>query len=145
MTNIIVELSKYLIIIIIIMYTYLCFTIFGYHDVWKKKALLRRQNILMFLLHLIAFIILYLETDDIKIVAFYLSQVVLLGLTIILYTLIYPRVSRLIVNNMCMLLCIGFIMLTRLAYSKAIRQFIFAAAGIVLCMVIPEIIRKVKR
>ena len=145
MTNIIVELSKYLIIIIIIMYTYLCFTIFGYHDVWKKKALLRRQNILMFLLHLIAFIILYLETDDIKIVAFYLSQVVLLGLTIILYTLIYPRVSRLIVNNMCMLLCIGFIMLTRLAYSKAIRQFIFAAAGIVLCMVIPVIIRKVKR
>lgn len=145
MTNIIVELSKYLIIIIIIMYTYLCFTIFGYHDVWKKKALLRRQNILMFLLHLIAFIILYLETDDIKIVAFYLSQVVLLGLTIILYTLIYPRVSRLIVNNMCMLLCIGFIMLTRLAYSKAIRQFIFAAAGIVLCMVIPVISRKVKR
>ena len=48
MVNIIVELSKYLIIILIIMYTYLCFTIFGYHDMQKKQDMLRRQNILMF-------------------------------------------------------------------------------------------------
>ena len=44
--------------------------------------------------------------------AFYLMQVVLFGATILLYTNIYPRVSRLVVNNMCMLLCAGMIMLT---------------------------------
>ena len=66
MVNIIVELSKYIIIVIIIMYTYLCFTIFGYHDAEKKKALLIRQNILMFMLQLIAFIVLYLEMDDLR-------------------------------------------------------------------------------
>ena len=114
MVNIIVELSKYLMIIFITMYTYLCFNIFGYYDPDKKKRMLRKQNVLMFTIHMIAFVVMYLETEDIKMFAFYLMQVVLLGAIILLYTLIYPKVSRLVVNNMCMLLSIGLIMLTRL-------------------------------
>lgn len=55
MVNIIVELSKYLIIILMTMYTYLCFSIFGYYDPDKKKRMLRRQNVLMFTIHIIAF------------------------------------------------------------------------------------------
>ena len=144
MTNIIVELSKYLIIILIIMYTYLCFTVFGYADVEKKEEMLRRQNVLMFLMHLTAFIVLYLEMNDIKVAAFYLAQVTLFGVTIFLYTHIYPKVSRLVVNNMCMLLCIGMIMLTRLSYTKAVKQFVIASCAIALSLVVPVIIRKVK-
>ena len=71
-------------------------------------------------------------------------QVTLLGGTILLYSFIYPKVSRLVVNNMCMLLSIGFIMITRLNYDKAAKQYLIAAAGIVLCLVIPIIIRKVR-
>ena len=144
MVNIIVQLSKYVMILLIIMYTFLCFSIFGYQDPDRKRYLLRRQNILMFLMHAIAFAVMYLQTDDIKMLAFYLMQVVLFGATIILYTLLYPKVSRLVVNNMCMLLCIGFIMLTRLNYSYAIKQFMIAAAGIACSLVVPVIIRKFK-
>lgn len=45
---------------------------------------------------------------------------------------------------MCMLLSIGFIMITRLNYDKAAKQYLIAAAGIVLCLVIPIIIRKAR-
>ena len=144
MVNIIVELSKYLIIILIIMYTYLCFAIFGYHDAERKQALLRRQNTFMFLFHLMAFLVLYLQKDDIRIAGLYLAQVLLFILTIFLYTKLYPRVSRLVVNNMCMLLCVGLVMLTRLDYGTAMKQFVFAAAGIALSLVVPVIIRRVK-
>lgn len=144
MVNIIVELSKYLIIVLIIMYTYLCFTIFGYHDAEKKKNMLRRQNVFMFMLQLIAYIVLYLEMEDIRVAGLYLAQFALFILTIFLYTHIYPKVSRLVVNNMCMLLCIGLIMLTRLSYEKALKQFIIAACAIALSLVIPIIIRKAK-
>ena len=61
-----------------------------------------------------------------------------------MYSFIYPKVSRLVVNNMCMLLSIGFIMITRLNYDKAAKQYLIAAAGIVLCLVIPIIIRKAR-
>ena len=144
MVNIIVELSKYSIILLITMYTFLCFSIFGYQDPDKKRQLLRRQNVLMFMIHIIAFLVMYLETEDIKMLVFYLAQVVLLGATILLYILIYPKVSRLVVNNMCMLLCIGLIMLTRLDYDIAMKQFLIAAGAIGLSFIVPVLIRKFK-
>lgn len=144
MVNIIVEISKYLIIIFMAVYTYLCFSIFGYSDPDKKKLLLRRQNILMFTIQLVAFMVMYLQTEDIKMMAFYLMQVVLFGATILLYTNLYPKVSRLVVNNMCMLLCAGLIMLTRLNYEKAVKQYVIAAGAIAVSLVIPVMIRKFK-
>ena len=145
MVNIIVELSKYLMIILMTSYTFLCFSIFGYQDPDKKKNLLRQQNVLMFMIHIIAYLAMYLEQEDIKLLAFYLMQVVLFGATILLYTIIYPRVSRLVVNNMCMLLCIGMIMLTRLSYSNAVKQFVIAAGGVAISLAVPVVIRKVKK
>lgn len=142
MVNIIIELSKYTMIVLVTIYTYLCFSIFGYSNPEKKKRKLRHQNELMFMIHAIAFMVMLLETKDMKILVFYLMQVVLFGTTIILYTLIYPRVSRLVVNNMCMLLCIGMIMLTRLDYTKAFKQYIIAAGAIGLSLIVPVIIRK---
>ena len=63
MVNIIVQLSKYLMILMITVYTYLCFSIFGYYDPDKKKRCLRKQNVLMFVMHLTAFLVMYLEKE----------------------------------------------------------------------------------
>ncbi len=82
MVNIIVELSKYLMIVLITMYTYLCFSIFGYSDLDRQKSMLRRQNLLMFMIHIIAFMVMYLEKEDIRILAFYVIQVILFIVTI---------------------------------------------------------------
>ena len=144
MVNIIVELSKYLMIILITIYTFLCFSIFGYQDPDRKRGLLLQQNVLMFLIQLVAYLVMYLETEDFKLMAFYLMQVVLFGAAILLYTNLYPNASRLVINNMCMLLCIGMIMLTRLDYGTAVKQFVIAAAAIGLSLAVPVIIRKFK-
>ena len=45
---------------------------------------------------------------------------------------------------MCMLLMVGFIMLTRLSYEKAIRQYAIAICASVITIVIPVLIRKVR-
>lgn len=98
----------------------------------------------MFAIQLVAYMVMYLQTEDIRMLGFYLMQVVLFGATILLYTNIYPKVSRLVVNNMCMLLCIGMIMLTRLDYENAVKQYVIAAGAIALSLVVPVIIRKFK-
>ncbi len=126
----------------ITMYTYNCFSIFGYQDPDKKESMLKNQNVLMFLIHLVAFLVMYLETEDIKLLIFYAMQVVLFGTTLVFYKLIYPKVSRLVLNNMCMLLAIGMIMLTRLNYESAVKQFMIAAAAISISLVVPVMIRK---
>ena len=132
-------------IILMTSYTFLCFSIFGYQDPDKKKSLFKAAECVD--VHDTYYCIFghVLGKEDIKLLAFYLMQVVLFGATILLYTNIYPRVSRLVVNNMCMLLCIGMIMLTRLSYSNAVKQFVIAAGGVAISLVVPVVIRKVKK
>lgn len=144
MVNIVVELSKYLMIIMIAVYTFECFAVFNYSNEDTKRSILTRQNVLMFMTHFIAFLVMYLQTEEKKMIGFYAMQVVLFLAIILLYTKIYPRVSRLVVNNMCMLLATGFIMITRLSYSLAVKQFIIAGGAVAVSLVVPVIIRKVK-
>lgn len=110
----------------------------------KKNRIFKRQIFLMYLIHLDAFLVIYAVTDDMKLILFYAFQVLFVAITITCYQLFYEKSSKLLVNNMCMLLLIGFIMLTRLSIDKAIRQFIIAAAAMVLTLVIPVLVRKVK-
>ena len=116
MINIIVELSKYLMIALMLVYTFECFAVFNYTDEYTQRSIFRKQNVLMFLLHMIAFLVMYLQTNETKMIGFYGMQVVLFLAVILLYTIIYPRVSRQVVNKMCMLMEIGIIMITRLSY-----------------------------
>ncbi|GAB6955072.1 FtsW/RodA/SpoVE family cell cycle protein [Mediterraneibacter glycyrrhizinilyticus] len=144
MTNIIVELSKYLIILLMACYTFSCFSIFTKEYVEDEKHVLIMQNIVMFLMHFLAYMVMYLKMNEPKLMFFYAAQVVYFLAVILLYSLIYPTVSKLIVNNMCMLISIGLIMITRLNYGSAVKQFIFAVLGSVFGLVVPVIIRKMK-
>lgn len=98
----------------------------------------------MFMIHIVAFAVMYLEKKDVKILAFYAIQVILFMAVILLYHMLYPQSSRLVINNMCMLLCIGMIILTRLNYEKAVKQYVIAAGGIAISLAVPVIIRKFK-
>ena len=144
MVNIVVELSKYLMIIMIAIYTFECFAVFNFSDEHTKRSIMRRQNVLMFMIHFIAFLVMYLQTEEKKMIGFYAMQVVLFLAIILLYTKVYPKVSRLVVNNMCMLMSIGFIMITRLSYNKAVKQLVIVAGSVALSLLVPIIIRKVK-
>ncbi len=143
MVNIIVELTKYVIILLMGIYTFSCFSIFLQREEADEKRVLLRQNVLMFGMHFMAYLVLYLKTEDQRVLVFYLVQVVYFAAVIILNNVIYPNVSRLVVNNMCMLLCVGFIVICRLSFVSAVKQFIFAILGTAIGLVVPVIIRKV--
>lgn len=125
-------------------YTFSCFSIFTKEYVEDEKRVLIMQNIVMFLMHFLAYMVMYLKMNEPKLMFFYAVQVVYFLAVILLYSLIYPTVSKLIVNNMCMLISIGLIMITRLNYGSAVKQFIFAVLGSVFGLVVPVIIRKMK-
>lgn len=96
------------------------------------------------MIHFMAFAGMYFKIGENKILIFYLAQVLILIAIILLYGKLYPKVSRLIVNNMCMLLTIGFIMITRLSYDKAVKQSIIVAGAVLVSLLVPVVIRKVK-
>ena len=131
-------------IFLIAIYAYQCFAVFAYEDVNAKKRIFLYQNIIMFLIHFMAFMGMYFKTNENKILLFYLAQFVMLLVILLLYIKIYPKISRLVVNNMCMLLIIGFIMITRLSYDKAVRQSIIVGGAFAISLIIPVLLRKVR-
>lgn len=145
MANIIVGVAKYMMILLIALYTYHCFAIFAYEDDNMKRRVIHNQRVLMFMIHFMAFAGMYFKTNQNKILIFYLAQVLLLVMTIWLYEKFYPKVSKLIVNNMSMLLSIGFIMITRLSYNKAVKQCIIVAGAMLISFLVPLVIRRMKR
>lgn len=142
MTNLIIELSKFAFIILIALYTLLSFSVLKKKNQGETNYGWKMQNLLMFFIHLLAYVVMYLKTEEIKLLIFYLLQLFLLQAVIVMTQVIYPKINCLVLNNMCLLLAIGFIMLTRLAYDRAVRQFQIAAVSLILAMVIPVLIRK---
>ncbi len=145
MTSLIVQISKYLIIVLMALYTYECFSVFRKNkDEDSKQYLFLRQNMLMFFIHFAAYVVIYLEIGEFDVLIFYGAQVIYLLAVLVLFRNLYPMASRLLINNMCMLLTIGFIMNARLNYTQCVRQFVIAVIATVIALFIPLIIRKLR-
>ncbi len=138
------EFSKYIIALLIALYTYECFAVFRYDDEARRSGIYTRQNLLMFLFHFSSFLVICFETEDITYLFFYAFQQIMLYASIVLFRMIYPKGNRLIINNMCMLLSISFVILTRLDFQKAIRQFAIVVVSMIIAMIVPFLITKLK-
>lgn len=74
MINVIVELSKYTILTLMIVYTFHCFYTVRQPDEEERNELLRQQLILIFFIDFTAFLVIYLKTFDYKVVRFYIEM-----------------------------------------------------------------------
>jgi len=140
-----IELAKYIFAFFILFYVAASY----YGAVAKNENIRKKiyifQNILMFLMHLLGFLLLYqLNGENIDYLILYFVQFIYLFIIIVVYDVLYPKASRLLVNNMCMLLSIGFVMLARLNYDKCIRQFVIAIGGTLITFFIPWLLKKVR-
>ena len=110
----------------------------------KKKGIYVRQDIYLFLIQFFAYMTLSLRTGKIDYLFFYAFLQIVLFSMIVLYPMIYPKSDRCLVNNMALLLIIGFIILTRLDFQKAYKQFGIVTVSIIISMTIPFLIKKLK-
>lgn len=144
MINVIVELSKYVILTLMVVYTFHCFYMVRQQDEEEKNDALRQQLMLIFFMDFTAFLVIYLKTSDFGVVVFYMEMMAFFAAIQVMYRLLYKSASLLLLNNMCMLLSVGFIMLCRLDIQTATRQLLIAAGGSGIALIIPVMIRKMK-
>lgn len=144
MAHVISDLSKYVIAIVMAIYTYECFAVFRYNNEEDRNGIYIRQIICMFLVHFMGFAAICLETSDITYIIFYGFQQITLFAIIALFRVLYKEANRLVINNMCMLLATSFVMLTRLSYEKSVKQFKIVAVSLVIGLLIPFFLKKFK-
>lgn len=146
MGNIIINFSKFANIILMFMYVTACLKTFGDEDESRKNMRLNKQIIYVFLYHFSCYLTLAIShPNEMKeIIIFYGLQTFIATMYMYIYHYIYPYSSRMIANNMCFLMLIGYIMLTRLSFGLAKRQFIIATATLIMVSFIPYIMDRYK-
>ena len=131
-------------LIIMVLYTILNFYVLRKNDLRWQNRVCRKQIFLVFLLQCLGYLILYLRTEDTKILAFYGFQVAFFLMYFILFKTIYPQCSRVLLSNLVFLFSLGLLMITRLDFDRAKKQFAIGVIACLITLVIPAIIRHMR-
>lgn len=141
----ITEISKYIISAIMIAYVLVSIIPLVRRDEdGEKQGVYMIQNMLMFCMHFTCFLSICFETGETEYLVFYAFQQVLLLVMIVLFRLLYPYGNKSFMNHVAMLLSVGFVVLTRLSYNKALKQFFIVAVSAVVAMAVPWVISKLR-
>ena len=142
MEQYVVALSKYFIAIFVAIYTYESFSVFRFREEKRRKGIYTRQILLLFFVLFTCFLTICIETGELQYLFFYAFQQLAVFAVIVLFELLYPTANRLLIHNMCMLLEIGFVILTRLDRNLAIRQFSIVLVSVAVAMGVPWLLRR---
>ncbi len=149
MPSLILELSKYIFILIMGVYMGLTFIALRKKDDDFRKAIYYFMEILTIIFYLLGIadlVLKYLEKNDYEMVRqLAMLAIMEFGLLIVLpliMRIVYRDVNNLLLCQMEMLMAIGFIMLARLNCAHARRQFFIIAGSSVMFLIIPVLVKK---
>lgn len=140
----IVEMARYVIILLFALYTFYSFRAFAGHNKQRQNRVFAAQRTLTLLLHTVMSAILIMENKNIMYVGLWAAEFAFYLIFIKVYQACYKGLSKLVLNNMMMCMMVGFVILGRLASDYAVHQIILAAAAMVLCIFVPLIIEKLR-
>lgn len=142
MVALLTEVSKYLILILFIIYTLYAFIHIKTAEGKHKSHYILKQRIVIFAIHLISYFILYLNTKNMSILLFYPFEVMFLVAYMKFYNNFYPRSNPKLINHYCMFITIGFIMITRLNPDKLFKQFTIIVITSIAAFFIPAMMKR---
>ena len=145
MAHLLTSASRLTIILWFIFYTYDSFASLrrgASEEVQSSRS--HRQTGFMYLILINANLVIFMNYQDVSVLLLGLIEAVFLAVCLLIFKNAYSRGNKAIVNNMCMLLCISFIILSRLDTGKAIRQLMIAIVALVATALVPLFIDKIK-
>ena len=145
MNLIILELTKYLICLLMLVYVAESFLVFRFPDGAHLRGVCIRQTIWMFAIQALLYAQIITATGELRYLEYYIGQLVLLLLVPVVFHKLFPDGYQPLVNHICMLLCVGFAMILRVNESKALKQMIFAAISFLIAFAVMAVMRRMKR
>lgn len=111
----------------------------------RKKSTAISMKAEIALIFALCFFTLYLRTGEVRYLWFFGIQLAIYGVIDYVYKHLYPKMSGLLFDHMMLLLCVGSVLLARLDFKGAVRQFVIVAAALFAALFIPAFIRAMHR
>lgn len=145
MGSIISETSSYSMVLILAAFLLIDVFVFFLKKPEKYRAIYFIQTLLVVAFHAVGYITLYVRDGDIRYFFFFAFQEIILFAIALIYRTVYRHMSHLLLNNMLMLIFIGFVILGRLAFDNAVRQFVITIIAFAISMIVPLFILKISK
>lgn len=170
MLQVIINISRFIFIILAIYFTYLCYKLYRYEDnkpinkkqlgkdnkpisnkqanelknAFNKSYYLKSQRITLLATHFLGFMILIGASERYKLdlLILYVQEVLFFMIVWYLLKKLYNRNNFLLWNASLYLVCISFIILARIDYNVGYRQFIMAVLGYIFAILMPIFINR---
>lgn len=147
MANLFVYMSRYIFVILIIMFVVLSVAM-NYNIQIKQKKRARvyyiAQKFLILLTHFTGFVILIISNDHtIDYVVLYVEEFLLFVFVWFIIDTFYKKTNLLIWNIAMFFMSISYIMLTRLDFGTGVRQFKLSLLAFAIALIIPIIFKKI--
>lgn len=143
MKEIITELMHYGEILLIVTYTVIAVCAMNQNSK-KEKMYSHVLSAGVILLQLLFAFNSFIMTLDKRMFTFYGVQLLYVVLVLIVFHILYKKGSILLLSHMCILLTIGFTIIARVSFNKAVRQLELAIFATVLSCFIPFIMSRFK-
>ena len=138
MVKIVVEISKYLLLLLMVFFTLETFMVLRRKNEEARRRIMAKQIVLLLLFNFSAYLVMFMQSGDIYMILMYVGVMTYILIVQGLYRLIYRKASLILLNTMCMLLSVGFVIQSRLGIQIAVRQLIIVAVSTMLSFVIPR-------
>lgn len=128
MSTFLIIVTKYLFILLMLFYTWECFSALKCHNPYKASGIFQRQNGVIFLTYILGIVTIYMnqtEINPINIIVLGGAELCYLIVVLGIFPIIYPNINKAVLSNMCMLLTIGFIIQIRLSFEETLTLFKF--------------------
>ena len=137
MRTYILALTKYALTAVVVGYTILSYILLISRKKNVHGVLAYMQSVLMLIFQLIAYVTLSVAMNDPTYIFFSIVQLVTFFIATALFRNLYRKAYLPLFNNMCFLLSIGLVIISRLSFSSAWRQFVIAVGGLALAIILP--------
>lgn len=144
MKEYIAELSKYMITLLLAVYALESFLSFRFSKKGALSGICIRQRVYLLLIQFLAFFTMTVRAHDMQYLFFYAYVQVFLFALMSVTGLIYEKTDKLLLNNMCMLLGIGFIILARISLKKAEKQLAVALFSFLIALAVPFLVKQLR-
>lgn len=141
MVKAVIELSNYILIFNLLLYTITSFILLPKEDNSRSSVLLVLQDVFIFVNHITGSLVLLSSRQDMTYLFYPLFQMIAIFSFLVLMRAIYPASDRLLLNHIGLLLSVSFVILTRLSFNKSVKQFAIVALSMIIALIIPAMLR----
>lgn len=137
-------MTKYILMFLMLFYTLLCFRINSLSEERDMRVRLIIQRIIIMIMFIMCGVILLNHRFSLTALILFMVEILYLLVFPALFHTIYPLASGAVMNNMLLMLSMGFVMLERLNSGNAIKQFLIIIGGSIAFFFIPPLIKQKK-